>query len=294
EGLWKLYTEVERPLISILAGMEQVGVGVDTRRLGELSREFAGRLATLEDDVYRLAGGPFNINSGPQLREVLFEKLKLPTLQKTPGGEQSTAQDVLEALAARHPLPALLLQHRQLSKLKSTYLDALPALVHPEDGRLRAPGGLAALDSRLFADRAAHPGPLLGRSRPQPGLRARSRHPQRGGRPDLWRSGIASRRVDAARGQDGELRGDLWPEPLWAGRPPGNLSGRGRRLHRFVLPGIRGRGPVHHADPGGCSGRGARRDDPGSAAADLGDQEHHRPEPQPRRANRGQHRDPGV
>ncbi|MGZ3353254.1 MAG: DNA polymerase I [Isosphaeraceae bacterium] len=138
QGLWKLYTEVERPLISILAGMEQVGVGVDTRRLGELSREFAGRLATLEDDVYRLAGGPFNINSGPQLREVLFEKLKLPTQQKTPGGEQSTAQDVLEALAARHPLPALLLQHRQLSKLKSTYLDALPALVHPEDGRIHA------------------------------------------------------------------------------------------------------------------------------------------------------------
>jgi DNA polymerase I len=138
EGLWNLYTEVERPLISILAGMEQVGVGVDTRRLGELSREFAGRLATLEDDVYRLAGGPFNINSGPQLREVLFEKLKLPTLQKTPGGEHSTAQEVLEELAARHPLPALLLQHRQLSKLKGTYLDALPALVHPEDGRIHA------------------------------------------------------------------------------------------------------------------------------------------------------------
>ena len=137
-GLWKLYTEVERPLISILAGMEQVGVAVDTRRLGELSLEFAGRLATLEDEVYRLAGGPFNINSGPQLREVLFEKLKLPTVQKTPGGEQSTAQDVLEELAAKHPMPALLLQHRQLSKLKSTYLDALPALVHPEDGRIHA------------------------------------------------------------------------------------------------------------------------------------------------------------
>ncbi|MFO0893099.1 MAG: DNA polymerase I [Isosphaeraceae bacterium] len=138
EGLWTLYAEVERPLISILAEMERIGVKVDCARLGELSREFAARLATLEDDVYKQAGGPFNINSGPQLREVLFEKLKLPTVSKTPKGEQSTAQEVLEELAARHPLPALLLQHRQLSKLKSTYLDALPALVHEEDGRIHA------------------------------------------------------------------------------------------------------------------------------------------------------------
>src|SRR5207247_158199 len=75
---------------------------------------------------------------GPQLRQVLFEELKLPSLQKTPGGEPSTAQDVLEELALKHPLPALLLRHRQLAKLKSTYLDALPALVHPQDGRIHA------------------------------------------------------------------------------------------------------------------------------------------------------------
>jgi DNA polymerase-1 len=138
EGLWNLYADVERPLISILARMEDAGVKVDTFLLGELSREFATRLGTLEDEVYKLAGGPFNINSGPQLREVLFERLMLPTSTKTPGGDHSTAQDVLEELAAKHPLPALLLQHRQLSKLKSTYLDALPALVHPEDGRIHA------------------------------------------------------------------------------------------------------------------------------------------------------------
>ena len=85
-----------------------------------------------------MAGRTFNINSGPQLRQVLFDELKLPSLQKTPGGEQSTAQDVLEELALKHPFPALLIQHRQLSKLKSTYLDALPELVHPEDGRIHA------------------------------------------------------------------------------------------------------------------------------------------------------------
>jgi DNA polymerase-1 len=138
EGLWNLYVDVERPLISVLARMEDAGVKVDSALLGQLSRDFAGRLATLEEDVYKLAGGPFNINSGPQLREVLFQRLKLPTSTKTPGGEHSTAQEVLEELALKHPLPALLLQHRQLSKLKSTYLDALPALVHPEDGRIHA------------------------------------------------------------------------------------------------------------------------------------------------------------
>src|SRR4029077_1410149 len=76
--------------------------------------------------------------SGPQLRKVLFDELKLPSLQKTPGGEQSTAQEVLEEFALKHSTPALLIQHRQLAKLKSTYLDALPELVHLEDGRIHA------------------------------------------------------------------------------------------------------------------------------------------------------------
>ncbi|WP_165220313.1 DNA polymerase I [Aquisphaera insulae] len=138
EGLWKLYQDVERPLISILARMEDAGVKVDAARLKELSADFGARLSALEEDIYKHAGGPFNINSAPQLREILFEKLRLPTVSKTPGGEQSTAQEVLEELAHKHPLPALLLRHRQLSKLKSTYLDALPELIHPEDGRIHA------------------------------------------------------------------------------------------------------------------------------------------------------------
>jgi DNA polymerase-1 len=137
--------------------MEDAGVKVNSLRLGELSVEFASRLSELENEVYKLAGGPFNIGSGPQLREVLFDKLKLPTVQKTPGGEQSTAQEVLEELAAKHPLPGLLLQHRQLTKLKSTYLDALPGLVHPDDGRIHtsfsqsvaATGRLSSSDPNL-------------------------------------------------------------------------------------------------------------------------------------------------
>ncbi len=138
EGLWTLYSELERPLISVLARMEKAGIAVDSARLRQLSSEFAERLSAIETQVYATAGRTFNINSGPQLRQVLFDELKLPSLQKTPGGEQSTAQEVLEELALKHPFPALLIQHRQLSKLKSTYLDALPELVHPEDGRIHA------------------------------------------------------------------------------------------------------------------------------------------------------------
>jgi DNA polymerase-1 len=138
EGLWELYAELERPLITVLARMETAGIAVDTARLRQLSSEFATRMAVLETEAYALAGRTFNINSGPQLRHVLFDELKLPSRQKTPGGEQSTAQEVLEELAQTHRFPALLLEHRQLAKLKSTYLDSLPGLVHPHDGRIHA------------------------------------------------------------------------------------------------------------------------------------------------------------
>jgi DNA polymerase-1 len=138
ECLWDLYADLERPLIAVLAGMEAAGVKVDVARLAQLSREFGERLARIEAEIYELAGHTFNIGSGPQLRQVLFEELKLPSLQKTPGGEPSTAVEVLEELAARHPLPRLLIDHRQLAKLKSTYLDTLGNLAHPEDGRVHA------------------------------------------------------------------------------------------------------------------------------------------------------------
>ncbi|MGE3821718.1 MAG: DNA polymerase I, partial [Isosphaeraceae bacterium] len=138
EGLWPLYADLERPLIHVLAEMETTGVKVDVGLLRRLSDEFADRLVAIESEIFQRAGREFNVGSGPQLRQVLFEELKLPVLQKTPGGEPSTAQDVLEELAATHPLPRLLIQHRQLSKLKSTYLDALPELVHASDGRVHA------------------------------------------------------------------------------------------------------------------------------------------------------------
>jgi DNA polymerase-1 len=137
EGLWTLYADLERPLISVLAGMEAVGVKVDVPRLRQLSAEFAARLESIRAQIYAEAGHEFNIASAPQLRQVLFEELKLPALKKTPKGEPSTDAEVLEELAARHPLPRLIVEHRQLDKLKGTYLDALPELVH-DDGRIHA------------------------------------------------------------------------------------------------------------------------------------------------------------
>lgn len=138
EGLWDLYAEVERPLIGILAAMEAAGVKVDVDRLRQLSSEFAGRLEEIQADIYARAGREFNIGSGPQLRQVLFEELKLPSVKKTPKGEPSTDAEVLEELAGMHPLPRRIVQYRQLEKLKSTYLDALADLAHAEDGRVHA------------------------------------------------------------------------------------------------------------------------------------------------------------
>ena len=137
EGLWGLYADLERPLIGVLAEMEALGVKVDVPRLNQLSGEFAAKIATIEEEIYRHAGRPFNIGSLPQLRQVLFDELKLPSWKKTPGGEPSTDVEVLEGLASKHPLPRLLIDHRHFAKLKSTYLDALSTLAD-EEGRVHA------------------------------------------------------------------------------------------------------------------------------------------------------------
>ncbi len=132
-----LYREVELPLIQVLRDMELVGIRVDTKLLGEMSEAFGGRLEELKKDIYAAAGREFNIDSPKQLGQVLFEELKLPTRRKTKSGF-STDQEVLESLAALHPLPKLVLEHRGLSKLKSTYLDALPKMVNAKTGRIHA------------------------------------------------------------------------------------------------------------------------------------------------------------
>lgn len=134
-GLWNLYWDLERPLIEILVDMQQNGICVDASLLQAQSAGAGERLAVIEQQIHELAGREFNIDSPIQLREVLFNELKLPVLRKTKTGA-STDQDVLEQLAAQHPLPAKILEHRRLSKLKGTYLDALPLMVNPETGRI--------------------------------------------------------------------------------------------------------------------------------------------------------------
>jgi DNA polymerase-1 len=135
DGLWDLYADVELPLTAVLSEMEREGVRIDEAALGQLADEFGSKLADLEAEIHRLAGEPFQINSPKQLQVVLFEKLGLPPQKKTKTG-YSTDESVLEQLVDRHELPALVLAHRRLAKLRSTYVDALPPLVNERTGRI--------------------------------------------------------------------------------------------------------------------------------------------------------------
>jgi len=136
-GLRDLLADVELPLSAVLARIQAAGVRIDVEYLNEMSESLGDRMRTLEEDIYRHAGERFNIGSPPQLATILYEKLRLPILKRTiKGRAPSTEADVLEKLRADHPIVDALLQYRELSKLKSTYLDALPPLVSPRDGRL--------------------------------------------------------------------------------------------------------------------------------------------------------------
>jgi DNA polymerase-1 len=135
-SLTKLMCEIEMPLVGVLAEMEWQGVSIDRPWFASLKERFQRERERVEQDIYEAAGEPFNINSNPKLRQILFEKLELPVLKRTPSGP-STDASVLQQLAEQgHALPALLMEYRELSKLEGTYLDALPALVHPGDGRI--------------------------------------------------------------------------------------------------------------------------------------------------------------
>ncbi len=155
--LLPLLETIEMPLVPVLVEMEATGVLIDRALLGEIGRAFAKELAGLEREIYRAAGGDFNINSTPQLRAVLFDKLQLPVQKRTKTGA-STDFEVLEQLAAMgHEVPRLMIEYRELSKLKSTYVDALPGFIHPETGRVHtsynqtgaATGRLSSSDPNL-------------------------------------------------------------------------------------------------------------------------------------------------
>ena len=155
--LEKLFKEMELPLLGVLSRMERLGVLIDSDALFLQSNEIANRLSELEEQAYVLAGQPFNLASTKQLQEILFDKLGLPVIQKTPKGAPSTNEEVLEELAFSHELPKVLVEHRGLSKLKSTYTDKLPQMVNSQTGRVHtsyhqavtATGRLSSSDPNL-------------------------------------------------------------------------------------------------------------------------------------------------
>ena len=145
ERLVTVYETMERPLVPVLLAMESTGIRIDPKELARLSEDFAGRIAELEIEIHKLAGEEFNIGSPKQLGEILFERMSLPGGKKGKTGAYATGADVLEALAAQgHDLPARVLDWRQLSKLKSTYTDALQAQVNPDTGRVHTNYAMAA------------------------------------------------------------------------------------------------------------------------------------------------------
>ena len=150
DGLMGIYETLEQPLIGVLGRMEEAGVAIDDFRLAQQSEALTVRIDSLVAEAYKLAGREFNLASPKQLGQVLFDELGLPAKKKTSSGTPSTDEEVLTELALDYPLPKLILEHRRLTKLKSTYLDKLPRMVDPKDGRVHTTFGQAvAVTGRL-------------------------------------------------------------------------------------------------------------------------------------------------
>ncbi|MGR5235886.1 DNA polymerase I [Vibrio alfacsensis] len=157
EKLKTVYEEIEMPLVPVLSRIERTGVLIDDMKLGAQSVEIAARLEELEKKAYEVAEQEFNMNSPKQLQAILFEKMGLPVVKKTPSGTPSTNEEVLQELALDYPLPKLILEYRGLAKLKSTYTDKLPKMINPSTGRVHtsyhqavtATGRLSSTDPNL-------------------------------------------------------------------------------------------------------------------------------------------------
>ena len=155
--LRKVYEEIEQPLVPVLLDMEETGVLVDRKMLARQSGELGKKMGELEAKAHELAGGPFNLGSPKQLQQILFEQQELPVIRKTPKGQPSTAEDVLVELANDYELPAVIIDYRSVSKLKSTYTDKLPLMINERTGRIHtsyhqavtATGRLSSSDPNL-------------------------------------------------------------------------------------------------------------------------------------------------
>jgi DNA polymerase-1 len=138
EPLLSVYENIEMPLVAVLSTMERTGVRVDARILKQQSAELGDRLAELEAEAHAEAGQPFNLGSPKQIQAILFDAMGLPVLVKTPKGQPSTSEAALQELAETYPLPRLILEHRALAKLRSTYTEALPECINPRTGRVHS------------------------------------------------------------------------------------------------------------------------------------------------------------
>ena len=158
QGLTSVYEKIDLPLAPVLADMEKIGIRVDPAALDKMSLSMEKEVRRLEKEIWKLAGAEFNVNSPAQLAEILFDKLNLqPPTRRGKGKVRSTAADILEEMADQHELPAKVIEYREIAKLKSTYVDALPKLIHPQTGRLHtslsqtgtATGRLSSSDPNL-------------------------------------------------------------------------------------------------------------------------------------------------
>jgi len=158
QKLESVYEKIDLPLAAVLANIERAGIRVNPKELDKMSQSMEKEVRRLEKEIWKLAGSEFNVNSPTQLAEILFDKLNLQANPRRGKAKaRSTAVDVLEDLAAQHPLPAKIIEYREIAKLKSTYVDALPKLIHPETGRLHtsfsqtgtATGRLSSSDPNL-------------------------------------------------------------------------------------------------------------------------------------------------
>jgi DNA polymerase-1 len=323
EETLQVLESIELPLAPILAEMEWHGIRVDAPYLQELSVRLEADLNALAQDIYALAGEAFNIGSTKQLGAILFEKLGLPVIKKTKTG-YSTDAEVLQTLAAEHPIAALIVKHRELSKLRSTYAEALPKLINPLTGRIHtklnqtvtATGRLSSSEPNLQnipirteigreIRRAfiADPGYLLlsldysqielrilahmsGDPMLTAGVRTRGGHPHGDGVDTVRRAPRAGGQGAAPPREDGQLRRAVRHERLRAVAGAGHRRRRSKADYRAILPAV----PAHQGVHAGDSGGGARE---GICAHAAGAQARHprtaqrEPQRTPRRRTRG-------
>ena len=328
-GLLAVHDELELPLVPILAAMERVGILLDREALGAIAAEMQARIGALEGEVHERAGHPFNLGSTQQLATVLYDELGLAAGRKTKFG-RSTDADSLEALREEHPVVDLVLEWRQLSKLKSTYVDALPPALRPRRAgpHLLQPGGGGDRPALLGGPQPperphphrvgpAHPPGLRRRLRPGAGLRrllpgraagARPRHrrggadpglrPRRGHPPPHRRPGLRDRPRGGdprhAPGRQGrQLRGGVRALRLRPGPGHRDVPGGGGRLHPLLLRELPGGDPLAGADPDARPRVGLGGDLHRAPPPSARHPRRQPPAPPRRRADGGQHAHPG-